>query len=134
VTIPPLFAQDAGQPGGGTGQADPAAGPQAEKPAPQQPSTLLSYAPFVLIFIFFAIMVIPQRRRQAREQAERLAAMKPGARIVTSGGIVGRIVSLKDGEDEIVIKSEDTKFRILKSTVATVLKDDAAATTEPAKS
>lgn len=106
---------------------------------PQQPQGmfgggLMTYAPFVLLGLFFLVVLLPAQRRQKREAAERLAKMKPGARVVLNSGIVGKIVTIKDGEDEIVIKSDDTKLRVLKSAVATVTDDTAPATTEPAKS
>ncbi len=89
---------------------------------------LMQFALPVLIILFFLVMVLPQKRRAAKEAAARAAAMKPGAKIMTNSGIVGRIVTMKEGDTEIVIKSEDTKLRILKSTIASVISDDAPAT------
>ena len=60
--------------------------------------------------------------------------MKPGAKVVLNSGIVGKIVTIKDGEDEIVIKSDDTKLRVLRASVASVTDDSVPATIEPAKS
>ena len=88
---------------------------------------LMQFALPVLIILFFLVMVLPQKRRMAKEAAARAAAMKPGAKIMTNSGIVGRIVSMKEGDTEIVIKSEDTKLRILKSTVASVISDETPA-------
>jgi preprotein translocase subunit YajC len=88
---------------------------------------LMQFALPVLIILFFLVMVLPQKRRAAKEAAARAAAMKPGAKIMTNSGIIGRIVTMKDGDIEIVIKSEDTKLRILKSTVASVISDETPA-------
>jgi preprotein translocase subunit YajC len=88
---------------------------------------LMQFALPVLIILFFLVMVLPQKRRAAKEAAARAAAMKPGAKIMTNSGIVGRIISMKDGDEEIVIKSEDTKLRILKSTIASVVSDETPA-------
>jgi preprotein translocase subunit YajC len=55
-----------------------------------------------------------------------LSKLSRGAKILTSGGIVGVIVSAKDGEDEIVIKSEDTRLRIKRSVVVQVIGTDDA--------
>ena len=87
----------------------------------------MQFALPVLIILFFLVMVLPQKRRAAKAAAARAAAMKPGAKIVTNSGIVGRIISMKDGEEEIVIKSEETKLRILKSTIASVVSDETPA-------
>ena len=127
MTFTPLFAQDPGTPPAGetvagTGQADPAA-----KGAPAAPASWIQFGLPVLIILFFLVMVLPQKRRAAKAAAARAAAMKPGAKIVTNSGIVGRIISMKDGEEEIVIKSEETKLRILKSTIASVVSDETPA-------
>lgn len=122
MTFFPLMAQTTeGQPAEGT----PPAG------QPQQPQGLfgggiMAYAPFILIGLFFLVVLLPAQRRQKREAAARLAAMKTGAKVILNSGIVGRITSMKDGEEEIVIKSDDTKLRVLKSAVATVISDDTA--------
>lgn len=118
---------------GATGQpADPNA------PAPQGGGLfgggIMSFAPIILLALFFLVVLLPAQRRQKREAAERLAKMKPGAKVVLNSGIVGKIVTIKDGEDEIVIKSDDTKLRVLRTAVATVVDETAPATTEPAKS
>ena len=118
----PTEGQPAGQPG-----------------QPQQPQGLfgggiMQFAPFILLGLFFLVVMLPAQRRRKREEAERLAKMKPGAKVVLNSGIVGKIVTIKDGEDEIVIKSDDTKLRVLRASVASVTDDSVPATTEPAKS
>lgn len=80
----------------------------------------------LLMGLFFVVFILPQSRRQKREQAALLANMKPGAKVVTSSGIVGTVVTVKDGEDEVTIRSADAKIRVLKSTVTRVVADDAA--------
>ncbi len=136
VKFLPLFAEgEAPAPApdpGATGQpADPAA-------APQQGGLfgggIMSFAPIILLALFFLVVLLPAQRRQKREAAARLAKMKAGAKVVLNSGIVGKIVTIKDGEDEIVIKSDDTKLRVLRSAIATVVDETAPATTEPAKS
>lgn len=132
MTFYPVFAQNTE----GTPAAPPADGGGA---APQQPQGLfgggiMAYAPFILIGLFFLVVLLPAQRRQKREAAARLAAMKPGAKVVLNSGIVGKIVTMKDGEDEIVIKSDDTKLRVLKSAVATVVSDETPAATTEVKS
>jgi preprotein translocase subunit YajC len=105
----------------------------AEGAAPQQAPAGLGILGnplfmFALLGLFFLVVMLPAQRRQKREAAAKLAAMKPGAKVITTSGIVGRIITMKDGEDEIVIKSDDTKLRILKSAVGTVTSDESPAT------
>ena len=67
----------------------------------------------------------PQSAR-AWEQQALLASVKRGTKILTNSGIVGTVVSAKDGEDEIVIRSEDTRLRIKRNTIFQVLGSDEA--------
>lgn len=78
------------------------------------------------LMLFFFVIMWPAQRRAKREQAQLLASIKPGTKILTSAGIIGSVVKVKDGEDEITIKSEDTKFRILRSAVVRVLGEEPA--------
>ena len=80
----------------------------------------------ILMIAFFLIVLLPQSRRQKREAAAMLANVKRGAKVVTSAGIVGTIVTIKDGEDEVTLRSDDTKLRILRSSIVRVLGQEAA--------
>ena len=104
----------------------------AEDPAPAQPPGGLFGSPMFpffligLMLLFWVIVILPMSRRQKKEQANLLANLKRGTKVLTNAGIVGTIVSAKDGEDEVVIKSEDTKLRIKRNVVVQVLGADEA--------
>src|SRR5262245_48662976 len=104
----------------------------AQDPAPQQqPGGLFGgpMFPFFLIglmLLFWVVVILPMSRRQKKEQEQLLANLKRGTKILTNAGIVATIVSAKDGEDEIVIRSEDTKLRVKRSVVVQVLGSDEA--------
>jgi preprotein translocase subunit YajC len=102
---------------------------QEQQQQGQQPGGILGSPmfPFFLIglmLLFWVVVVLPMSRRQKREQEQMLASLKRGAKVLTSGGIVGVIVTAKDGEDEIVIKSEDTRLRIKRNVVIQVVGTD----------
>src|SRR5262249_43938265 len=97
----------------------------------QQPGGLFNspmFLPFMigLMILFWVVVILPMSRRQRKEQELMLDSLKRGAKILTNGGIVGTIVSAKDGEDEIVIRSEDTRLRIKRNVVVQVLGSDEA--------
>jgi len=106
----------------------------AQDPAPgagQQPGGFMNspMAPmFILgaIMLFMVMVVFPAQRRTSKQHAQALSTLKRGTKILTTGGIVATIVSAKDGEDEIVIRSEDTKLRIKRNVVAQVIGTDEA--------
>jgi len=97
--------------------------------APQNPMGVFGSPLFLILMfgLFFLVVMLPASRRQKREAAAMMAALKAGSRIVPTGGILGTVVKIKDGEDEVVIKSEDSKIKILRSTIARVLGEDADA-------
>ncbi len=84
-----------------------------------------------LVVLFLMVVVFPAQRRQKKEQEAVVASIKRGTKVLTNAGIVATVVSAKDGEDEIVIRSEDTKLRIKRNVVVQILGSDEA---EAAKS
>jgi preprotein translocase subunit YajC len=79
-----------------------------------------------MMVLFWVMIILPMSRRQKREQQEMLANIKPGVKVVTTAGIVGKVVAAKEGEDEITIRSEDTRLRVLRSSILRVLGTDEA--------
>lgn len=103
-----LFAQQAG--GGAEGAP---AGPLG---GPMFPFFLLA-----MFGLFYFVVMRPMSRRQQQEQQKMLAGISRGSRVVTNAGIVGEVVTAKEGDEEIVIRSEDAKLRILRSAVVRVV-------------
>ena len=77
-----------------------------------------------LVMLFIVMVVFPSQRRAAKQQQDMLASLKRGAKVVTNGGIVGTVVSAKDGEDEVVIRSEDTRLRVKRNVIVQVVGTD----------
>jgi preprotein translocase subunit YajC len=71
---------------------------------------------FFVVVMYF-IMIRPQQKK-AKEHDLLLKSLKPKDKIVTSGGVVGIVVSV--GERSITIRSADTKLEVLKSAVAEI--------------
>src|SRR5580698_4286258 len=102
-------------------------GQQAPEEGQQTPLGGMAPMFLVAVVVLFMMMVIfPASRRQKKEQEKMIATLKRGAKVLTSGGIVGTIVSAKDGEDEVVIRSEDTRLRIKRNVVVQVVGTDEA--------
>lgn len=104
----------------------------AEEPArPAEPGFGGIPLPFLMIAmfaVFYLVVMLPAQRRQKREQAQMLANIKPGAKVFLSSGIIGRITKFKEGEDELTIQSEDSKFRVLRTSVVKVLGEETSET------
>ena len=104
---------------------------QQQQPGLFGPGSTLPFLIIGMFLLFWIVVILPMNRRQKKEEEQRLASIKRGTKVLTNAGIVATVVTANDGEDEIVIRSEDTKLRIKRNVVVQVL--DASGATEPAK-
>jgi preprotein translocase subunit YajC len=83
---------------------------------------LMVFLPFILIIVvMYFLMIRPQSKRQ-KEHRAMLAALQKGDKIMTTGGIVGTIASIKEGENTLILKiSENTKIELSRNAVGSVL-------------
>jgi preprotein translocase subunit YajC len=71
----------------------------------------------LFIAIFYFLLIRPQRRQQ-QEHKQLLASLQRGDKVVTSSGIVGEVVHIK--EDEVTIRSGEAKFVIMRSGITSI--------------
>ena len=76
---------------------------------------VLQIAQFIGIFYF--ILIRPQRR-QAEQHKQLLASLQRGDLVVTSSGIVGEVVHIKD--DQVTVRSGESKFVMMRSGIASI--------------
>ena len=72
----------------------------------------------LMIVIMYFILIRPQRKKQ-KEEAKMRDNMQVGDEIVTIGGIVGKIVSMKEDSLLIETRTDRDKVRIMKWAVQT---------------
>jgi len=92
--------------------------------------SLLPFYPFVIIIaLFYLLMIRPQQKRQKEHEATLNAAEK-GDRVVTTGGIHGKIVGTSDDvltlEVAHIKGGESVRLKISRSRIESVTKADAA--------
>lgn len=81
-------------------------------------SSIISYAPIVIVIIaFYFVLIRPQQKKDKEDKAMR-ENLDIGDEIVTAGGIIGRIVSIKDDTLVIETGSDRSKIRITKWAVS----------------
>ena len=78
------------------------------------------FVPLILIFaIMYFLLIRPQQKKMKEHQAM-IEAVRRGDVVVTSGGIVGKVVKVReDNELELEI-AEGVKIRVVKSTLSSV--------------
>jgi preprotein translocase subunit YajC len=94
-----------------------------------------SLLPFVfqvvaIFAIFYFVMIRPQQK-QRKDHEERLRNLKRGDEVVTSGGIIGKVLHIsetaRDGksgatmDDRITIKSDESRLIVERGRIARVL-------------
>jgi preprotein translocase subunit YajC len=98
--ISEAFAQTAGSPGAG--------------------DFLGMILPLVAIMgVFYFLMIRPQQRK-LKEQQDMLSKVTKGDTVVTSGGLIGKVVRVVDDNELLVEVGENIKVRVLRSGIADI--------------
>lgn len=91
-------------------------------------SAISSFVPLILIFAIMYFLLIRPQQKKVKEHAKMVEALRRGDQVITQGGLIGKVVKVKeDGELEVEL-AENVKVRVVQSTIAQVLSK-----TEPAK-
>ncbi len=86
---------------------------------PQDQNILLGLVPLIIIAVlFYVLFIMPQRKEQKNREAM-IQALKPGDKVITSGGLHGTVTDLK--EETLILKIADStkvelsKFAVIKA-------------------
>jgi len=80
-------------------------------------TTLIMFG--LIFFIFYFMILRPQQKRQ-KERQKLLSELKKGDKIITAGGIHGKIVAIEDRTVLIEI-DDNVKVKLEKGSIGTVL-------------
>jgi preprotein translocase subunit YajC len=97
----PAFAQAAG---GATGAA----------------GGLISFVPIILIFAIMYFLMIRPQQKKVKEHRAMVEAVRRGDQVITSGGLIGKVVKVADNEVEVEL-APNVKVRVVKSTLSQVV-------------
>ena len=80
----------------------------------------LGFAPLIFIFaIFYFLLIMPQQRKQKKWQ-EMLSQLKTGDRVVTSGGVRGIIIALRDDYVHLRVAPDNLKIEVARSAIVSM--------------
>jgi preprotein translocase subunit YajC len=89
-------------------------------------ASLTGIAPIILIFVvFYMFMIRPGQRRQKSWQ-EMLGKLKPGDRVTTTGGLRGKVISVKEDVIRLGIDPDNIKVEVARAAIASVTTNDEA--------
>ena len=86
------------------------------------------FIPLILIFGIMYLLLIRPQQKKAKEHQKMVEALRRGDQVITQGGLIGKVVKVKDDNELEVELGEGVKVRVVQSTIAQVLTK-----TEPAK-
>ena len=95
----------------------------------EDPTFFQKYGMIIFLVLIFAVMyflMIRPQKKQQKKDAEMRNNISVGDEVITIGGIMGRIVTVK--EDSVIIEtgSDKSKMRILRSAISRVMTTDEA--------
>jgi len=80
--------------------------------------------PLALVAIFYVLVFMPMQR-QKKQQAQMLKALENGNVVLTSGGIVGTIVSINSDDTLILrVKPDNVKLQVARSSITSLVTEE----------
>ncbi len=88
-------------------------------PGATGPGAMMTIFPFIIIFAIMYFMVIRPQQKKAKEHDELLKKLKKNDEVMTSGGIYGKVVDLKDAVVTIEVAA-NVRIRVARAQIGTV--------------
>ena len=85
--------------------------------APSAVSSIASFAPLILIFVIMYFLMIRPQQKRMKEHRAMVEAIKKGDEVITQGGLIGKVSSVRDAELEIEI-APGVKARVVRSSIS----------------
>ena len=83
-------------------------------------SMLVSLLPFILIFVIMYFLILrPQQKRQ-KQHSEMVKNVRRGDTVITSGGLVGKVIKVSDDEQIEVELADGVRVRQMRTMIADV--------------
>ncbi len=76
--------------------------------------------PFVVVLVVMYFMLISPQKKREKKLNDMRSGVEIGDGVVTAGGIIGRVISIK--EDTLVIESASSRIRIKRWAISEVEK------------
>lgn len=80
---------------------------------------LIQFLPIVLIFVIMYFLILRPQRMKARQHQEMVANLRRGDTVVTTGGIIGKVAKVDEGELQVEV-AEGVRVRVVRGMVAEV--------------
>jgi len=85
-----------------------------------------SFLPLIAIVAIFYFLVFMPMQKQKKQQAQMLADLQTGAEVLTTGGIIGTIISITGDLLVLRVKPDNIKLQLSRAAVASLVKQETA--------
>ena len=86
---------------------------------------IVGFLPLLVIVAIFYLLVFMPMQRQKKQQAQMLKDLQNGNVVLTTGGIVGTIVSINNDDTLILrVKPDNLKLQVARSAVSALVKEE----------
>ena len=99
----------------------------AQSPQPQA-GPMGMIVPMILMVVIFYFLLIRPQQKKAKEHTKMVDSLKSGASVVTRGGVVGTVQSVKDAT--VSIRSLESKFEVEKFAIERVINHNSDSKTD----
>ena len=88
--------------------------------APEAPPAWITWLPIIgMVLIFWFLIIRPQMKRQ-KEHQEKVGGLKKGDKVITQGGLVGKVIKVDDTYAEVEL-AKDVRVKAVKHTIADII-------------
>ncbi|HLH37793.1 MAG TPA: preprotein translocase subunit YajC [Bryobacteraceae bacterium] len=94
---------------------------QQAAPAAPASNPIMSFLPLLFIVAIFYFLVFMPMQRQKKQQSRMLANLQSGNEVLTTGGIVGTIISITGDMLVLRVKPDNIKLQVARSAVASLI-------------
>ena len=93
---------------------------QATQPTGGQ-GFLIQLLPLILIFVVFYFLLIRPQQKRVKQHKEMISSLKVGNQIITSGGMLAKIIKIDDENFITIAISEGVNVKVKRDTITEVI-------------
>jgi len=80
----------------------------------------VQFVPIVLMFVIFYFLLLRPQQQRVKAHREMVSNVRRGDTVVTAGGIIGKVTKVRDETEVEVEIADNTRVRVIKSTISEV--------------
>ncbi len=104
-----------------TGKAFAFGGGQSAPEGAEAPNMLVTMFPFILMFVVLYLLIIRPQQKKQKDQQRMIDDLKKGDRVVTSGGMHGTVIGIKEQEGILMVQvAKEVQIEVSRGSISRV--------------